>query len=66
MTRREILAETLARLEAERFQPMRRDEPRCKPPPPVSDGEAAAHARALMEALDDDPVIAAWAEREVS
>lgn len=65
MTRRQILAEVLARLEAERFAPPRPEPPPCSPlPPPVTDADAASNARRLLEAIGDDPVVAAWAERE--
>lgn len=59
MSRKRILVDTIARLERERFRPM---SPECcnSGPPPISDAEAAEHARVLMEALGDDIYAADW------
>jgi hypothetical protein len=57
MTRREILAEVLAHLEAERFAPGPR-EPRmvtnCDPPQPITKEQAAANLRKLGDAVGSD------------
>lgn len=55
-TRRIILADTIARLEAERFAgPRRPDLTRHQPPvlPPVTADQARGNARVLLEALGD-------------
>jgi hypothetical protein len=57
MTRREILAEVVAHLEAERYAPGPR-EPRyargCDPPEPVTEEQAVANLAALRDAIGDD------------
>jgi hypothetical protein len=69
MTRAEILTETLARLEAERFAGPRRV--RYAPTseqtlPPVTEAQAMTNAHRLMDALSDDPMVVAWAEKETA
>lgn len=61
MTRRQIMAEVLAHLEAERFAPS----PRPDDPEPIgwTPEEQATHRATLEDTLSDDPVVVAWAER---
>lgn len=62
-----ILAETLARLEAERFSGPRRPEfsaPRPDPPPEVTAEQAADNAARLLAALDDDQTVIDFIERK--
>lgn len=59
-TREQILAETLARLEAERFQPMPPG-PVHEPLPPVTTSQARRNAQLLLDAIGHDQVLADWA-----
>jgi hypothetical protein len=57
MTRRQILAEVLAHLEAERFAPGPRPPSmvaNCDPPEPITEEQAAVNRKRLEEALGDD------------
>ena len=61
MTRREIMAEVLAHLEAERFAPV---VPRPTPElEPITPEQAARNLATLTDALSADPVVVAWVER---
>lgn len=58
MNRRQILAEVLAHLEAERFQPVA---PRPKPTlEPITAEQAAHNLRVLTDAIGSDPIAAAY------
>lgn len=64
-TRRAILADVLAGLEAERFTPGP-TKPRTTPRPhyePVTPEQAADNLAALEDALSDDPTVVEWRER---
>lgn len=66
MSRRQILAEVLAHLEAERFRPPPR-KPRtahCEPPEPITDQQAAANRKALEEAIGSDAVVIEWRDNQ--
>lgn len=66
--RAEILAETLARLEAERFAPPRRPNLTTSPaaPPPVTPAQATRNAELLLAALDGDVLLIDYAEKETA
>lgn len=61
--RAQILAETIARLEAERFQPMSPELPPAELPP-ITPAQARRNAQLLLDALDDDRALLAWVDRE--
>lgn len=63
--RAQILEATVARLEAERFQPMS-PEPPPQGPPPITEAQARLNAQRLLEALSDDPVVVAFADTHTS
>ena len=64
MNRRQILAEVLAVMEAERFAPVKPRTPEgLRAPEPITPEQAEANRAQLEAALSDDPVVVEWAER---
>lgn len=64
MTRRDVLAEVLAVMEAERFAPVKPRTPeRLRVPEPITPEQAEANRAQLEAALSDDPAVVAWVER---
>ena len=62
MNRKQILADVLAVLEAERFMPV---EPRPRPElEPITPEQAERNRSLLEDALSDDPYAAEWAARQ--
>lgn len=64
MNRRQIMAEVLAHLEAERFAPVK---PQPKPVPrgcePITPEQAAENLAILTDAIGSDETVIAWRER---
>jgi len=66
VSRRAILADTIARLEAERFQVPRRPETHTPRPAPVAPEQAEHNAQMLLDAIGNDPYLAGQADRRTA